>query len=90
MKYKCTLPDKWIRTVSGMVEFANGATQVTVRTQDGSIYPAVLISSSKYIVAMRNFKNLPFALEDIADIYQTDEDKKPRQRGNWEYWDKWD
>ena len=34
MKFKYRLPDGWIAKVSGMEEFANGATQVTIRLND--------------------------------------------------------
>lgn len=72
-----------------MEEFANGGTQVSVRLSDGRIFYGILISNSMHPVAMRDFKDLPFSMEDIADIFQTDEDRNPNQRKDWDYWDDW-
>jgi hypothetical protein len=72
-----------------MESFANGGTQVTVKLRDGREIEKVLVSNAMYPVAVRGFKDLPFSLDEIADIYQTNEDKNPTQRGNWEFWDEW-
>jgi len=72
-----------------MEEFANGATQITVRLRDGREIPKVLISNSTYIVAVRGFKDLPFLPDDIADVFQSEDDKNPSQREGWEFWDDW-
>jgi hypothetical protein len=71
-----------------MAEFAMGGTQVTVRLKDGRLIPGVLISNCTHPMAVRGFKDLPFKLEDIADIFQTEEDKNPKQRGGWYFWDR--
>jgi hypothetical protein len=89
MKYKYRLPDKFVAKASGMEEFANGATQVTVRLKDGREIPKVLLSDATYLIAARGFKDLPFLVTEIDDIYQTEEDKNPHQRGGWDYWDEW-
>jgi len=83
------LPDDYIAKVASMEEFANGATQITVRLRDGREIPKVLISNSTYIVAVRGFKDLPFLPDDIADVFQSEDDKNPSQRGGWEFWDDW-
>jgi hypothetical protein len=62
---------------------------VSVRLKDGRAIAGVLLSSATYIIAARGYKALPFLIEDIDDIYQTDDDKNPRQRGAWEFWDDW-
>jgi len=72
-----------------MEEFANGATQVSVRLTDERVIPGVLIAGSTNIVAARGVKDLPFSISEIADIFQTDEDKNPKLRGEWDYWDSW-
>jgi hypothetical protein len=64
--------------------------QVTVKLKDGAIHPKVLISNSMWIVAMRGHKHLPFAVSEIEDIFQTEEDRSPHERGRWEYWDDWE
>jgi hypothetical protein len=89
MKFKYTLNPYWIDRVSHMSEFANGATQVSVRTTDETVYQKVLISNATWIIAMRGQKELPFSLEDIVDIFQTEEDENPRERGGWYFWDDW-
>ena len=75
--------------ILNMEEFANGATQVTISLKGGRIINQVLLSQSKYIIAIRGYKDLPFNIEDITDIYQRDDDKNPVNRGGWDYWDKW-
>ena len=72
-----------------MEEFANGGMQVTIKTKSGKVFENVLLSSAKYLVAARGYKDLPFAVEEIVEIYQTDTDKNPSQRGNWDFWDEW-
>jgi hypothetical protein len=89
MKFKYELPPCWVEKVAEMEEFANGGTQVSVRLNDGRIIPKVLISNSKYPVAVRGFPDLPFAIGEISEVFQTEEDKSPTERGNWEFWDDW-
>jgi len=38
---------------------------------------------------MRCHENLPFDMDDIEAIYQTDGDKNPRLRSDWYFWDRW-
>jgi hypothetical protein len=90
MNFKYKLPDFWIKQIAGMESFANGGTQVTIQTNDGSLYEQVLISNSVWIVAMRGENELPFNMEAIARIYQSEDDKNPKCRGNWEFWDDWE
>jgi hypothetical protein len=42
-----------------------------------------------YIIAIRNYDDLPFSINDIEDIFQTDEDLNPKKRGGWKFWDDW-
>jgi hypothetical protein len=89
MKYRYELPEHWVRLVAGMEEFANGGAQVSIRLRDKREFHSILVSNSTYVIAMRGYKDLPFAPEDIEEIYQTDEDKNPRNRGGWDFWDDW-
>lgn len=89
MNYKHTLQKYFIDKVRSFNEFAPGGMQVTVVTKDGKTHRQVLLSNCMYIVAMRGFTDLPFSVAEIADIYQTEEDKNPKQRGGWQFWDKW-
>lgn len=79
MRFKYRLPDEWVSRVSSMEEFANGATQVSVRLKDGRVFHSVLISDATYPIAARGFKDLPFSIGDISEIFQTDDDKNPAQ-----------
>ena len=85
MKFKYRLPEDWIRKTEHMGEFANGGMQVTVRLKDGREVHEVLLSDARYIIATRGFKDLPFLIREIDDIFQSDDDKHPRQRGGWDY-----
>ena len=89
MKYRYQIPDGFVAQVAKMDEFGNGATQVSVATEDGRVYSKVLISGSRYIIAMRGAVDLPFPPETIKKIWQTDEDKSPKERKGWHFWDQW-
>lgn len=91
MEFKYTLPKEWVDfSVNNLEEFANGGAQVTIKTNDGLVHSKVLISNCMYIIAMRGHKDLPFDVNDIEDIYQTEEDKNPKERGGWDFWDNWE
>lgn len=70
-------------------EFANGGAQATIELQDGRVFPEALISNACAIIALRGYTDLPFSTSDISDIYQSEEDKKPKERSGWEFWDEW-
>lgn len=89
MNYKHTLQKYFIDKVRSFSEFAPGGMQVTVVTKDSKTHRQVLLSNCMYIVAMRGYTDLPFSVAEIADIYQTEEDKNPKQRGGWQFWDRW-
>lgn len=89
MNFRYRLPDVWINKISSMEEFANGATQVTLRLKDGREIPGVLVSDATYVIAVRGFEDLPFHLTDIDDVVQNATDKSPSERGGWRYWDDW-
>lgn len=84
-EYKYTLSQDWIDKVKHMVEFANGGTQVSVKLKSGKVIKRVLISNCKWIIAVRGFSDLPFSLESINEIYQTEEDKSPAKKGGWKF-----
>jgi len=89
MKYKYILPKNLISKIEDMEEFANSATQVSIKLNDGRVVNKVLISQSRYIIALRGYKDLPFNIDDIVEIFQLGDDKNPVDRGNWDYWDQW-
>jgi len=90
VKFKYRLPDEWLSKAAELEEYANGAMQVSIRLKDGRVVRNVLISNSTNIIATRGHKELPFSMEEIVDIFQTDEDRNPSNRGDWEFWDKWE
>jgi hypothetical protein len=89
MDYRYTVPAQLKEKVATFEEFASGGTQATARLKDGRIFNGLLISNCTAIVALRGYPDLPFSPSDIEDLYQTDEDKNPKERGNWQFWDKW-
>jgi len=89
MEYKYKLPANLIEKASMFKEFANGGAQATIKLIDGRIFNKALISNSSAIIALRGFSELPFNLSDVSDVYQTEEDKSPKERHGWEYWDEW-
>lgn len=90
MNFKYAVPAKFLPKVRALKEFANGGMQVTVRLKGGREIPQVLLSDATYLVAARGFDDLPFKLEDIEDVFQSVEDKNPREKGEWKFWDDWD
>ncbi|MCA2998043.1 MAG: hypothetical protein ING75_05505 [Rhodocyclaceae bacterium] len=89
MNFKYRLQEPWISKVSAMEEFANGATQATIKLKEGRVFHKALISDATYLIAMRGFDDLPFDLIDIDEITQGPGDKNPSERGGWKYWDDW-
>jgi hypothetical protein len=89
MKFKYKLPPELVGKCSTFEEFACGGLQATVRLKNSQVYREVLISNSMYLVAIRGYADLPFAVSEIVDVFQTEEDKSPAQRGGWQFWDDW-
>ncbi len=89
MRFRYTLPEKWVKKIVDFGEFADGATQVSIRTKDGRIFDEVLVSNCMYIIAVRNHDDLPFSINDIEDVFQTNEDLNPKKKDGWEFWDDW-
>ena len=89
MIFRYRLPSEWVAKISNMLEFASGGTKVTVRTKDGKTFHDVLISNCMWPVAVKGFEDLPFKIEEIQDIFQTEDDKNPQGSIHWHYWDDW-
>jgi hypothetical protein len=89
MNLKYRLPDVWVAKTSAMEEFANGATQVTIRLTGGREVSGVLLSDATYVIAVRGFDDLPFDFADIVDVFQAMDDKTPTIRDGWRFWDNW-
>ncbi len=89
MKFRYRLPDHLVSVASMFEEFANGGAQASVRLKGGRVFGSILVSNSTFLVAARGFTDLPFKVEEIEAIFQTDEDRNPKDRGGWDYWDDW-
>ncbi|WP_409422097.1 hypothetical protein ABHF91_03520 [Pseudaeromonas sp. ZJS20] len=89
MHYKHPLPTALRLKAAGFAEFATGGAQATVQLQDGRLFPQALISNGSAIIALRGYAELPFAVTQIADLFQSEADLNPDQRGGWHYWDTW-
>ena len=90
MRYRYPLPKRLVNEAATFAEFANGGAQCHARLRDGSVQAGLLVSNASAIVAMRNQTELPFEPEDIASLFQTEEDRSPSSRGDWRFFDVWD
>ena len=82
---KNNLSEILVEKTKYMSEFRNGATQVTVVLYSGLIFKEVLLSNYSIIIAVRGFNKLPFAINEIADIYQNEEDINPKKTNQWTF-----
>ncbi len=89
MRYRYTLPPRLSDQALALVEFASGGAQCHVRLSDGTVLSGVLISNASAIIAMREHSELPFSVDSVVALFQTDADRSPETRGNWEFFDEW-
>jgi hypothetical protein len=89
MQYRYPLPNRLVEQALNLQEFANGGAQCHARLCDGTTQPGLLISNATAVIAMRGQSALPFPIDDIAELYQTDDDCSPIQRGDWKFFDEW-
>lgn len=89
MNFRYTLPPEHISRAADFAEFGNGGAQFSVRLNDGSTWHGLLLSGSEHIIAMRGHADLPFAVEEIEEVFQTEEDKAPAETSGWCFWDDW-
>jgi hypothetical protein len=89
VKYRYPLSSSLGERAASFEEFANGGAQCHARLNDGSVHEGLLISNSMAVIAMRGHTELPFPVDAIAELFQSDDDKNPRQRDEWQFFDKW-
>ena len=89
MEYRYKLTGALRAEAARFCEFRNGGAQVTIKLSNGKVYKEALISNSMAIIALRGHEQLPFEVAEISSIYQTEEDKHPKDTSGWVYWDKW-
>jgi hypothetical protein len=89
MKYHYPLSEGLVAQATLLEEFANGAAQCHARLNDGEVFGGLLLSDATAIIAMRGHVALPFAVEAIDRLFQTEEDKSPTLRANWQFFDEW-
>lgn len=59
----------------GYREFSNGVMQLTVKCSDGIEYPRVIILEGLYVLAILGHKKMPFSLDSIVEVTQSQEDE---------------
>ena len=89
MEFRYPLPLALIEQASSLKEFANGGAQCHVQLVGGAIFPGLLISDAKAIIAMRGYSELPFEVARIERLFQTNDDLSPNQRDGWQFFDSW-
>jgi hypothetical protein len=89
MKYLYPLSECLVAQAAALEEFANGAAQCHAQLHDGKVFAGLLISNATAIIAMRGNVALPFAVATIDRLFQTEEDRSPTLRGNWQFFDEW-
>ena len=89
MKFRYPLPASLVQRAASFEDFANGGAVCHVRLADGTVHAGVLLSNALAIIAMRGHDELPFAVADVSELFQTDEDRAPAERGNWKFFDEW-
>jgi hypothetical protein len=89
MKHLYLLSERLTAQASLLEEFANGATQCHAQLHSGAVFAGLLISNSTAIIAMREQFALPFAVTAIDRLFQTEEDRSPTLRANWQFFDEW-
>jgi hypothetical protein len=88
MQYRYPLPPHLVEQAAKFEEFANGAAQCQAQLSNGSVQQG-LLSNAAAIIAMRGQSSLPFAVADITHLFQTEGDKSPVERGDWQFFDVW-
>ena len=89
MQFRYKLPAHVTDQALALEEFANGGAQCHARLKDGSVHSGLLVSNATAIIAMCGHHDLPFSVDSVTSLFQTDEDRSPVVRGNWEYFAAW-
>jgi hypothetical protein len=89
MKYLYPLSERLASQATLLEEFANGAVQCHAQLHGGEVFGGLLLSNATAIIAMRQHVALPFAVASIDRLFQTDEDRSPTLRDNWQFFDEW-
>jgi hypothetical protein len=89
MKHFHPLPEHLVAQATLLEEFANGAAQCHAQLSGGKVFAGLLISNATAIIAMREHAALPFEVASIDRLFQTEEDKSPTFRANWQFFDDW-
>ena len=83
---KYRLSDELVEKTIHFSEFANGGAQATVKLKDGTMVNEVLLSGSRYVIAINGHETMPFDITDIVDVFQTQDDIDNRDRTKWSVW----
>jgi|APAra7269096661_1048516.scaffolds.fasta_scaffold00053_34 hypothetical protein len=88
MSYRYPLPPSLAQQVTAFEEFASGAAQCRARLRDGSSIEGLLCNGSA-LIARQAQAVLPFRMEDVDSLFQTDEDRTNYKRTGWVFFDEW-
>jgi len=89
MKYLYPLSERLVAQATLLEEFANGAAQCHAQLIGGEVFGGLLLSNATAIIAMREHVALPFSVVAIDRLFQTEEDRSPTLRTDWQFFDDW-
>ena len=89
MNYRHPLSERLVTQALQLEEFADGAAQCHAQLKGGAVVSGLLISNATAIIAMREHTELPFEVEAIERLFQSEEDPSPTHRAGWTYFDVW-
>ena len=64
-------------------EFKQDASLVSVRLKSGLVFNRILLLFPNEIIGMKDYKNLPFKINEILEIFQDDVDLRSRSEKKW-------
>jgi len=76
-KEKWLLPDVWKDIFINTVETKMGYHVVSVKTKNKKLFKNVLVENQSYIKGIYDYKEIPFSVSEIENIYVTHIEKPP-------------
>jgi hypothetical protein len=83
MHYRHRIPEEVMRRAGALQEFAMDASIASIRVKGGKIFSPVVIVYPDFIAAIEGFDHLPFTVEDVEAVFQSEEDLKKRSNSSW-------
>jgi len=85
MEYIHCFPKSLVERDGPFREFKQDGAIVSVELKDGTIFGAVLLVYPDIIGAMPEVDSIPFAVEDISKIFQTEDNIGCRSSSKWTF-----